>query len=320
MTDSNRGPVSLAGAVGERILLFSLDAARKRAHRDECFPKPVAVRDSAFLYDRQALRDYQAAIDAARALPVYPDPSGQRPPDNPPEGPEWKPLPGARNYQASHRGYVRSVDRSVDGRDYKGVVLKPRLGNKVREGDTVYLLVDVRRDDGSKWTGTVHGFVLLAHVGEPGPGQETRHGPGGPLDNRWPENICYGTKRENEADKPRAVRQPKPKTPCMNHGYCGGYVTSGGRRCHDCVVIVGEAGAAMLEEGADLEKAAEVLGYSSAAGLYKLAVKYGGLRVYVDRAVVAARDQPDGHAEQPQSWLRRVTNGVRAWLDSGDVA
>lgn len=318
MTDSDSAPVSLAGAVREQILWCSLGAARKRAQRDEGFPKPVGVRDSAFVYDRQALHDYQAAVNAARAVPMYPVAGGKPAPDNPPEGPEWKLIPGTQFYQASHRGHVRSVDRSVDGRDYKGVVLKPRLGNKVREGDTVYLLVDVRRDDGSKWTGTVHGFVLLAHAGPPGPDEETRHGPGGPLDNRWPENIRYGTKEENEADKPRPLRTEKPKTPCMNHRYCGGYVTSGGRRCHGCVVSLGEAGAALLEENADLEKAAEMLGYSSAAGLFKLAVKYGGLRVSVDPDIVAARDQPDGHAERSESRLRRVIIRAKAWLADSD--
>lgn len=241
-----------------------------------------------------------------------------RPPDSPPPGPEWKPIPGARYYEASHRGAVRSVDRTVGGRALRGKVLATRMQNRTRESDVVYQLVDVRRDNGSKWTGTVQQFVLLAHAGPPPEGMEICHGPGGPLDNRWPENIGYNTKLANEGMKPRLVREPRPRTPCVNHVRCGGYVTSGGRRCHPCVVRLGEAGAALLEEGADLEQAAEALGYSSVAGLFKLAVRYGGLRVYVDHAAVTAGDQPAGHAEQPKSWLRSVINRAQAWLANSD--
>ena len=49
----------------------------------------------------------------------------------------------------------------------------------------------------------VHRLVLEAFAGPPLPGQEGRHGPGGGHDNRWPENLCWGTKAENEADKLR---------------------------------------------------------------------------------------------------------------------
>lgn len=242
-----------------------------------------------------------------------------RPPDSPPSGPEWKPVPGACYYEASHRGAVRSIDRKQHGKQYRGKVLATRLGNKPREGDmTRYLLTDIRRDDGSKWTGTVHGFVLLAHAGPPPPGTECCHGSGGPLDNRYPENLRYDTKLANEGDKPRPYREPKPRTPCMNHAQCGGYVGQGGRRCHGCVVLMGQSGAALLEEGADLEKAAEILGYSSPAGLYKLAVRYGGLRVYIDRAAVTAGDQPTGHVESQQPWLRSVLIRAKTWLADSD--
>ena len=49
----------------------------------------------------------------------------------------------------------------------------------------------------------VHFLVLTAYAGPPKPGQVARHGPGGNQDNRWPENLCWGTRAENMADKLR---------------------------------------------------------------------------------------------------------------------
>lgn len=241
-----------------------------------------------------------------------------RPPDNPPPGPEWKPIPGAGYYEASHRGKLRSVDRTIGGKSYKGVVLKTRVQNKVQPGDVQYELGDVRRDDGTKWTNTVHSFVLLAHVGEPGAGEETLHGPGGPLDNRWPENIGYGTKAANAAMKDRPVREPKPPALCVNYDRCGRNAGPGGRRCHECVVEMGQAGAALMEEGADPEQAAEMLGYASAVGLYRLAVKYGGGRFVVDHPAVTVSEPGSGHVPSPEPWLRRVIIRWKAWLADSD--
>jgi hypothetical protein len=242
-----------------------------------------------------------------------------RPADAPPPGPEWKPIPGAPGYEASHRGKYRSVDReSAGGRKLRGKELSQRLGNQVRDGGTQYMIGDVRREDGSKWTDTVHSFVLRAHDRAPEPGEECCHGPGGPLDNRWPENIRWGTKAENEADKPRPVREPKPRTPCVNHARCGGYVTSGGRRCHPCVVLIGQGAAALLEEEPDLAKAAGLLGYSSPEGVFKLAVRYGGLRCVVDQAAITPSEPGVSYAPSPQRRSRSVLIRLRAWLADSD--
>jgi NUMOD4 motif len=220
-----------------------------------------------------------------------------RPADAPPPGPEWKKIGGYSHYEWSHRGLVRSIDRTVGGRRYRGVTLKLRPNN------SGYLVVNVTNDQCVKETVLVHRMILLAHDGEFEPGQETLHGPGGQLDNRWPENLRKGSHPENVAERVAAqpLKPPKPRTPCLNHEQCGGYVTAGGRRCHECVVELGVAAAALLEEGAPLDKVAEILGYPSPVGLHTLAVKYGDYGV------------------QRPSWLRRVRNAVRTWLDSGDA-
>jgi hypothetical protein len=43
----------------------------------------------------------------------------------------------------------------------------------------------------------VHRLVLEAFAGPCPPGQEALHGPGGGLDNRWPENLSWGTHSKN---------------------------------------------------------------------------------------------------------------------------
>lgn len=114
----------------------------------------------------------------------------------------WKPIPGYAGYEASHRGYVRSVDRVVKGRRYRGTVLATRVSNKG------YELVNVRDDDGNVRTVTVHKMVMLAHVGPCPPGQEIRHWHDDPLDNRWPESLLYGTPEDNVLD---ALRNRAPR-------------------------------------------------------------------------------------------------------------
>ena len=80
---------------------------------------------------------------------------------------------------------------------------------------------------------------------------ETLHGPGGPTDNRWPENIRYGTKKENSADQVTAgTWKPPPQVfPCINYGRCGGTARTSGRRCPACVEQAGIQAAARSPAG-----------------------------------------------------------------------
>lgn len=63
-----------------------------------------------------------------------------------------------------------------------------------------HLYVHLSRD-GVVETVQVHRLVLEAFAGACPDGQETLHGPGGPADNRWPENIRYGTRSKNTIER-----------------------------------------------------------------------------------------------------------------------
>lgn len=214
--------------------------------------------------------------------------------------PEWKPVPGFGSYEASHRGLVRSVDRQLaDGRRRKGVVLKTRPSTRG------YPQADLIDDDGRKQTRTIHSLVMLAHVGEPPPGQECRHLNDDPNDNRWPENLAYGTPPENVADRmANSPAAPKPLKVCAR---CGESFTGNGRRCHGCVEAIGVEAAQRLAAGEDPDQVALALDYPSTVGIWRLAAKYGGARVVIGDP-----------AERRPSWLQRVMVAVRDWLADGD--
>jgi hypothetical protein len=224
---------------------------------------------------------------------------------------EWKALPGFSSYQASHRGLVRSVDRIAGGRQLRGVVLKPRRSNRG------YLLVNLTDDNGKVQTRSVHTLVLLAHVGTPEPGQETRHLNDNPEDNRWPENLAYGTPEENVEDrKVNSPAAPKPERHCVR---CGGLLTSTGRRCHPCVVAIGQEAARRLAAGEDPDQVALALDYPSTVGVWRLAVKHGGARVVIAGAgpeIIPVRPHVVGRGKPPL--LQRVTTTVRDWLAGRD--
>jgi hypothetical protein len=298
MTMTDGDLFSLADAVREG-LFPSIDAARKASTRDRRFPAPVAKQGATFLYDMGALRAYRAPLLLAA------------PPDNPPPGPEWLPYPGAGYYEFSHRGKARSVDRMINGKSYAGTELATRLNNQG------YVLVDIRLDDGTKKTVTMHSGVLRSHVGEPGPDEETLHGTGGQQDNRWPENIRWGTHPANVAERVAAnPRVPKPLKVCP---LCQREHNGRGRRCHECVCLIGEKAAAFLVENPDLEAAARKLDYPSAVGVFNLAVKHGALCLYVDQGAVTGSEPSIRHPESPEPWLRRVINRARASRRNSDA-
>ena len=127
----------------------------------------------------------------------------------------WKPIGhGFSAYQASDHGGIRSVDRTLaGGRRCRGVVLKTRVS------DRGYALVNVRDDNGTVQTRTVHTLVMLAFVGPPPRGLETRHLDDVPANNRWAPgdekatraaggNLVYGTPAQNAADKIRNAAPP----------------------------------------------------------------------------------------------------------------
>src|SRR5450755_3284785 len=117
----------------------------------------------------------------------------------------WLPVHDyAGMYEVSDRGQAQSLDRIVGyvsrwgtlaQRQLRGCVLKPSLVGE-------YLCVGLRRD-GQHETRPVHRLVLEEFAGPCPSGMEALHGPGGKQDNRWPENLCWGTFFQNALDKYR---------------------------------------------------------------------------------------------------------------------
>lgn len=121
----------------------------------------------------------------------------------------WLPVVGYEGlYEVSDMGRVRSLDRAIvvmmpggwktaSGstiRHYRGRVLRQHVGS---DGHPT---VNLSRD-GEQPTRQVHVLMLEAFAGPRPPGQEARHLNDIKTDNRWPENLCWGTRKENFADR-----------------------------------------------------------------------------------------------------------------------
>jgi len=105
----------------------------------------------------------------------------------------WLPVPGYEGfYEASNKGLIRSSRR----RGTPGRILRP----VIHDG---YYQVCLNAGPGNRGSIAVHTLVLLAFAGPRPAGQQACHGPGGSLDNRWPENLYWGTPEQNCADKVR---------------------------------------------------------------------------------------------------------------------
>lgn len=108
----------------------------------------------------------------------------------------WLPVVGWEGlYEVSNKGQVKSLPRRTASGVRGGRILKPGIVN-MRQ------IVNLR-DCGHGKTRLVHRLVLEAFAGPCPDGYESLHGPGGSLDNRWPENLRWGTPVENAADKLR---------------------------------------------------------------------------------------------------------------------
>ena len=103
---------------------------------------------------------------------------------------EWCDIPGYPGYKVTAGGLIAGP---------KGI-LKPICS---RDG---YAHV-FAYDGGASRKLRVHHAVLFAFVGPPAEGQETRHLDGDPHNNRL-DNLAWGTRRENAADKQRHGRLP----------------------------------------------------------------------------------------------------------------
>lgn len=115
----------------------------------------------------------------------------------------WRPYPGWEGwYEASDKGRARSVDRIIVYRNgrrcrHHGKILAGGLGGGG------YPTVNLRRP-GVCVTVKVAVMVLTTFAGPRPEGQQSRHGPRGKLFSWWPEDLCWGTRSENNgADQVR---------------------------------------------------------------------------------------------------------------------
>lgn len=97
----------------------------------------------------------------------------------------WRRIAGASDYEVSDQGRVRSLKSG-------GLILKPRRHNG-------YLMVTLPVG-GTSLHRFVHVLVLTAFVGPTPDGLQTRHLDGTRTNNHV-ENLAWGTRRENMADK-----------------------------------------------------------------------------------------------------------------------
>lgn len=107
----------------------------------------------------------------------------------------WLPVPRYEGfYEVSSRGEVRSLDRQVrSGGGWRVALGQPLKAICDKHG---YLCVYLSRESRIR-TCKIHLLVLEAFAGPRPPGMVARHGPGGRHDNRWPENLCWGTQHDN---------------------------------------------------------------------------------------------------------------------------
>jgi hypothetical protein len=164
-----------------------------------------------------------------------------------------------------------------------------RAGNgkplKVSLGSNGYPRVKPYNDQGQQKTVEVHALIMLANVGPPEAGQETRHLDNDPLNYRWAAggeaetkaaggNLVYGTKKANHADQVEAGTATRPEYPCA--GGCGGTASFAGARCRPCMTAAGKRAADLLNSGVPLPEVTRRCGYKSESWTFAAARDCGG--------------------------------------------
>lgn len=107
----------------------------------------------------------------------------------------WQPIPSARNYLASNLGRIK-----------RAYVVPGSHGRPLRQNGSPYLAVAISID-GKERTRRVHQLVCEAFHGRGPAGCEVRHLDGNQLNN-CADNLCWGRRKENHADKKLHGTQP----------------------------------------------------------------------------------------------------------------
>jgi hypothetical protein len=115
----------------------------------------------------------------------------------------WRPVPGYEGlYLVSDKGRVQSLPRRTATNGTRGgKMLKPAL--RGHSGYERHYVILCKGSRSTNWPVAVHQLVMLAFEGPCPQGQEVRHLDGNPFGNWYPENLAYGTHKENGADMAR---------------------------------------------------------------------------------------------------------------------
>lgn len=111
----------------------------------------------------------------------------------------WLPVIGWEEYyEISNRGRIWSVERlDTLGRPQGGFFMSLIETHNPKRDKFYYC---VKLTSGKRAQPLVHRLELETFVGPCPPGRISRHLNDNGLDNRWPENICWGSFEENFTD------------------------------------------------------------------------------------------------------------------------
>lgn len=122
----------------------------------------------------------------------------------------WSPIPGFEGlYEASREGAIRNVAKGM-GRT-QGKVLKTAPTGRYGHRKVVL------RKDGKSWNWFVHRLIAITFIGPPtGEKPFTLH-KDGDVNNNRPENLYWGTKKDNALD---SIRHGTRRNQNSNKGSC----------------------------------------------------------------------------------------------------
>lgn len=153
----------------------------------------------------------------------------------------WRQHPRLENYEVSNDGRVRSTGFWIEKSRGSGTYWKPGRIIKFGYNEFGYLVAGLTI---KKQMHHVKMHVLVCeafHGPKPSPEMQVRHLNGDKLDNR-PENLCWGTPKENAEDMKRHRSNPRwTKTHCKRgHEFTDVTTlrTKKGRECKVCRALV----------------------------------------------------------------------------------
>jgi hypothetical protein len=160
----------------------------------------------------------------------------------------WVPIPDfEETHEISTQGRVRSLDRLITQMSrwgtpvtcrYRGRLITPYV-ESTKDGHPNYLKVKLKVA-GTVTRARVHLLMAKAFMG-PANGRQVRHLNGNHHDNRWPENLAYGSNQDNVDDMMQhGTHWQLQKTSCPSgHELTGpnlipGQLKRGWRQCLAC--------------------------------------------------------------------------------------